>query len=129
MPALRSIIARWFRFGAVGGVATLIHAAVLFILVEHVRIGAKSATVLGYTTAGVAAYFGHYYITFRATDPHRQAFPGFAISAMSGAALNVAIFAIIMDGFGANYWIAFAWVIVIVPGVTYCLAKWLAFGG
>lgn len=129
MPAPRSIIARLFRFGVVGGVATLIHAVVLFIFVEHVQIGAKTATVLGYMIAGAVSYFGHYYITFRSTERHRHAVAGFIISAISGAALNVVIFAIVMDGFGANYWVAFAWVIIIVPGVTYGLAKKLAFDG
>ena len=129
MPSPWSIIARWFRFGIVGGVATFVHAALLFVFVEHVGIDAKWATVFGYAVAGVVAYFGHYYITFCSSEPHRRAFPGFALSATTGATLNVVIFAIVMDGLGATYWSAFACVVVLVPVVTYCLAKWLAFGG
>jgi len=120
--------ARWLRFIGVGSIATLIHALILWGAVEQVGIAPKWATLLGFALAFLVSYFGHFFFTFQSTQPHRRALPGFFISAVTGAALNVAIFLIAMDGLAASYWTAFAWTILIVPGVTYGLSKWLAFG-
>lgn len=124
----RSKIARWLRFACVGGIATLIHALILWGAVEQVRVDPKWATLLGFTLAFSVSYFGHFFFTFQSTQSHRRALPGFFISAVAGATLNVAIFFIAMDRLAVSYWIAFAWTILMVPGVTYGISKWLAFG-
>lgn len=120
---------RWLRFAAIGLTATLVHGGVLAALVEGADIAAIWATLCGFSIAFIVSYLGHYYITFQSRQPHRRALPGFALSASIGAGLNIAIFLIVMDGLGASYRVAFVCTIIIVPAITYALAKTLAFDG
>lgn len=121
------IFMRLFRFGVVGIGATVTHATILWALVESVNMRPSIATVIGFLVAFNVSYFGHYYFTFRSTEPHRRALPGFALTAVVGAVLNWLIFVIGTEILTWNYWIAFGISILLVPLFVFFVARRLAF--
>ena len=127
MRKLYPAIVRLFRFGIVGVSATVTHAAILWALVETVQMRPSIATVIGFLVAFNVSYFGHYYFTFRSTEPHRRALPGFAATATAGAVLNWLIFVIGTDVLAWNYWIAFGISIVLVPIFVFFVSRRVAF--
>lgn len=127
MRKLYPTIVRLFRFGIVGVAATVTHAAILWALVETVQMRPSIATVIGFLIAFNVSYFGHYYFTFRSTESHRRALPGFAATATAGAVLNWLIFVIGTDVVDWNYWIAFGISIVLVPIFVFFVSRRVAF--
>ncbi len=128
MTNLKGTLVRLFRFGVVGVAATLTHGAILWALVESVRMRPSIATVIGFLVAFNVSYFGHYYFTFRSNEPHRRALPVFAVTASMGAVLNWLIFVIANDILSWNYWVAFAIAIGLVPIFVFIVSKRFAFG-
>lgn len=113
------------RYGVIGGCATLVHALILFGLVEQAILSPPFATVIGFLGAVNISYFGHYYITFASAEPHRRALPSFISLTLTGACLNWLIFAIISDALGWHYWIAFLASFFTVPAVSFILlGRW-----
>ncbi len=127
MSKLYATFIRLFRFGIVGVAATVTHAVVLWALVESVSMRPSFATVIGFLIAFNVSYFGHYYFTFRSTEPHRRALPGFAATATAGAVLNWLIFVIATDFLQTNYWIAFGIAVVTVPIFVFFVSRRVAF--
>ncbi len=127
MRKLYATFIRLFRFGIVGVAATVTHAGVLWALVESVSMRPSFATVIGFLIAFNVSYFGHYYFTFRSTEPHRRALPGFAATATAGAVLNWLIFVIASDLLHLNYWIAFGVAVAAVPVFVFFVSRRFAF--
>ncbi len=127
MSSFRATFVRLFRFGVVGVSATLTHAAILWALVESVQMRPSLATVIGFLVAFNVSYFGHYYFTFRSTQPHKRALPGFALTATAGAVLNWLIFVIGTDLLDWNYWITFLIAIASVPIFVFFVSRRVAF--
>jgi len=127
MTKYRVALARLIRFGVVGLSATMTHAAILWALVEFLHVRPSIATVCGFLVAFNVSYFGHYYFTFRSTEPHDRALPGFALTAGMGAVLNWLIFVIGTDVLNCNYWIAFAIAVGTVPIFVFLVSRRLAF--
>lgn len=78
-------------FGAVGVGASLVHIAVAWALISGLQSGVFAANAMGFCTAFLWSYFGHYYLTFRATGPHRAAFGRFLAVALAGFGINNAV--------------------------------------
>lgn len=78
-------------FGAVGVGASLVHIAVAWAMITGAQTGVFMANVAGFCTAFLWSYFGHYYLTFRATNAHRAAFGRFLAVALLGFAINNAV--------------------------------------
>nr|WP_070960815.1 GtrA family protein [Hyphomonas sp. Mor2] len=127
LSKLYPVFLRLFRFGIVGVLATVTHALILWALVEFVQMRPSIATVIGFLVAFNVSYFGHYYFTFRSTEPHRRALPRFAATATAGALLNWLIFVIGTDVLAWHYWIAFGISIVAVPIFVYFVSRRVAF--
>jgi len=127
MSNFRATFVRLFRFGVVGVSATLTHAAILWALVESIQMRPSLATVIGFLVAFNVSYFGHYYFTFRSTEPHKRALPGFALTATAGAVLNWLIFVIGTDLLDWNYWITFLIAIASVPVFVFFVSRRVAF--
>lgn len=127
MSNFRATFVRLFRFGVVGVSATLTHAAILWALVESVQMRPSLATVIGFLVAFNVSYFGHYYFTFRSTEPHKRALPGFALTATAGAVLNWLIFVIGTDLLDWNYWITFLIAVASVPVFVFFVSRRVAF--
>lgn len=118
---------RVLRYALIGVCATLVHAAILWLLVTFADLRPSFATIVGFLAAFSVSYFGHYHFTFHSTEPHRRALPRFFAVALSGAVLNWLIFFIVNDGFGIDYWIAFLIAVFVVPIFVFAMSGRLAF--
>ncbi|NQY96288.1 MAG: GtrA family protein [Henriciella sp.] len=118
---------RLFRFGVIGVLATIVHAAILWILVETAGLRPSIATIFAFLGALNVSYFGHYYFTFRSTEPHRRALPGFVLTAVVGAFLTWLFFVIATEILSWHYWIAFGITIVLVPLFVFFVSRRVAF--
>ena len=123
----RPMVAMVARFALVGIIATAVHAAILALGVEGFAMSPPIATALGFLGGVGVSYTGHYYFTFRSSQPHRLALPAFAVTACGGALLNWIIFVIITEHYQANYWIAFAIALMSVPILVLFVSKTIAF--
>lgn len=84
-------LARFARFVAVGGFATLLQYVLLYIGVEGLHIAPVPASALGYLLSAIANYALNRRLTFRSDASHRTALPRFAIVSGTGLLLNSAI--------------------------------------
>ena len=115
------------RYGLIGVCATVVHAGILWSLVTFANLRPSFATILGFLAAFSVSYVGHYYFTFRSTEPHRRALPRFLAVALSGAILNWLIFVIVNDSFQFDYWIAFLVAVIAVPIFVFVMSGRVAF--
>lgn len=118
---------RVLRYALIGVCATLVHAAILWLLVTFADLRPSFATIVGFLAAFNVSYFGHYHFTFHSTEPHHRALPRFFAVALSGAVLNWLIFFIVNDGFGIDYWVAFLIAVFVVPIFVFAMSGRLAF--
>lgn len=116
-----------FRFAAVGIISTLLHASVLIGLVENQLLNATYANLAAFSVAFINSYFGHYYWTYNATQPHRRTGIKFTFTAISGLLANYLSFFVIVDLLSINYLWAFAFVTTALPAATYLIHKHWSF--
>lgn len=88
-----SIARQFLRFAAVGVVATAVHYAVLFSLVEFAGVQPVLATIAGFLTGGVVGYVLNRRFTFEERPAYARGLVKFLIVISIGGAINAAIFA------------------------------------
>ena len=115
------------RFATVGVIGTLVHGGLLIGLVEYLQLEPVYANLFAFAAAFVTSYLGHYYWTYRSTEPHRNTAIKFAVTAISGLLANYVIFLVMIDWLDFHYLWAFAAVLVMIPAGTYLLHKTWAF--
>ena len=115
------------RFAVVGAVATTIHAAVFTLLVETTPLDPVVATVIAFFVAFVAGFALNRAWTFRSrADPIAQ-LPRYLAVQLVGLALNAAIMALAVHVQHWSPYIGLGLAIVLVPPVTFALARGWAF--
>jgi len=77
-----------FAFGLVGGGASLLHIAVAVAMDWFFILSIFVVNLVGFLTAFLWSYLGHYHWTFRSSKSHRQAVPRFALTALAGYVVN-----------------------------------------
>lgn len=114
----------FLRYFLAGGMATVVHYAVLLTLVELVGVPAAPAAVLGALCGAVAAYAINRSVTFTSsTASHQRALPRFMLIAAAGAALNGALVWGGVHWLGWHYLVAQALATVLVLGLTFRLNR------
>lgn len=83
---------RLLRFLAGGGLATLVHWLVMFLMIGAGGIDARLATATGATTGLLINYLAQYQFTFRSGLAHRVAFTRYLAGAGLSWGLNLAVF-------------------------------------
>jgi putative flippase GtrA len=115
------------RFAVVGAAATTIHAAVFTLLVETTPLDPVVATVIAFFVAFVAGFALNRAWTFRSrADPIAQ-LPRYLAVQLVGLALNAAIMALAVHVQHWSPYIGLGLAIVLVPPVTFALARGWAF--
>lgn len=84
-------LARFARFVVVGGFATLLQYALLYVGVEGLHLAPVPASAIGYVLSALANYALNRRLTFRSRASHRSALPRFAVVSGTGLLLNTAI--------------------------------------
>ena len=98
---------QFIRFVIVGGLATALHYALLFVLVHAGLFAPVAASSIGFATSAVLNYLLNRRMTFQSDRPHAEAGPRFVLVAVSGLCLNAALL----------------WLINVVGGVHYLAAQ------
>ena len=82
---------RFFRYAAVGALATAVHYLVLALCVEKGAWPAFAASGLGAVIGAQVAYAGNRWFTFAHRGDARRSWPRFQATALIGALLGMAI--------------------------------------
>jgi putative flippase GtrA len=113
----------FLRFAVVGALATTIHAAVFALLIEATPIDPVAATVVAFVVAFAAGFVLNRRWTFASrADPVAQ-LPRYLVVQLVGLALNAAIMAFAVHVQGWSPYAGLALAIVLVPPVTFALAR------
>jgi len=93
-------------FLLVGATATMIHYAVLHLMVVAGLAGPVSSSTIGYVLSALFNYWANHKITFRSDQAHQVALPRFSVVALVGLALNAGLMAIGTRILGLHYLLA-----------------------
>lgn len=94
------------RFLLVGGLATLLHYAILIALVRASAVDAVTASTVGFSVSAIANYAVNRRFTFGSEVAHSRAFPRFVTVALGGLAINAAAVWLIATIAGFHYMFA-----------------------
>lgn len=115
------------RFGIIGVIASAIHTGCVIVQVERFHLAPLMANVFAFCIAFVASYTGHRYWTFAAQRTTGFALGRYLLVALTGFALNEALFYFFLRVYHLYYLFALLLVLFIVPGITFVLSKVWAF--
>ena len=100
-------LARLFStFALIGAFSTLLHYAVLVVLVRWLEVDPVSASAAGYIGSGLINYGLNYHFTFASSKSHLVALPKFALVALIGLILNSLFMAAAFHLLGLHYLLA-----------------------
>ena len=128
---VRSLLAQLSKFASVGVIATAVHAVVYGFagrLLEPML-----ANLLGFIVAFIFSYSGHFLWTFRAQTQGQQLHKAiayqfrFLVVAVSGLMLNSVAVWVVTQWLQIDYLYAVVPMVLVVPVVTFALAKLWAF--
>lgn len=84
-------------FLLVGGAATGLHYAVMFVCATVLAIPVVWSSVIGFTVSALANYLLTARLTFRSNQPHRSTAPRFCLTAGAGLLLNYVLLSILVS--------------------------------
>jgi putative flippase GtrA len=111
------------RFLLVGGLATALQFAIMYLLVRWARIDAVIASVTGFVVSALLNYQLNRVFTFGSDKPHRTALVRFATVAATGLCLNAASMHLLVNQLGLHYLSAQAITTVVVLAWNFILSK------
>lgn len=120
-------------FGLVGIAATITHFIVAVIAVEGFEIAVWTANIVGFAAALPVSYCGHAFLTFsakryqREKSITRQSIGRFAITALTGFALNQTSVLVFAQALGFPHRMVFFFTILGVACFLFFASKFWAF--
>ncbi len=116
----------WFL--AVGGLASLVHWAVVVALVEADAVRPLLANVAGWMVAFGMSFAGHHLLSFRGhSTPAMLAALRFFVISATGFVLNQAAYAVLIAKTSVSYALLLVVVLAGVAAATYVAGRWWAF--
>jgi len=125
--AVLKFSSQFAKFGLVGLINTLIHAAVLFAAVEVSKLHPVVGNFLAFTVANMASFIMNSFWTFK-TAPEVRRYGQFLTSSLLALGLTLGI-AGIFEWLGIHYGLGFLCIILLVPALNYWMLKRWAFAG
>jgi putative flippase GtrA len=117
--------ARILRFAAIGGLSTLIYAALTLALSARHGPGvpATIASMAGYVAGAVFSYCGHRFVTFMSNGAVGFEVPRFAVATSFGFLLSLALAAVLTDiaGFSPSTPVALS--SILVPALNFVILR------
>ena len=124
----KDTIALLFRYGLVGGLATVVHFGIGFLTHEYFLIKPFYAHALGFIGGLFTAYLGHYHYSFKDTGRHQNRFPKFVISSLIALFLHQGGVLLLVDYWHLDYsYQALPLLLLSVPLVTFLMARFWVF--
>lgn len=114
------------RFVIVGGAASATHFAVGLSLNRFAHWAPWQANIAAFLVALLVSYFGNSIVTFGVEARRADAFAKFALMSVAAFALNQGIVTLLTVFAHWPYWAALCVVLILVPPMTYVLAKYWA---
>lgn len=84
------------RFGLVGLISTVVHIAIVFLLLTFASVGPILANTLAFLTAFCISFTGNYLWTFRSPGSPRRAIFRFFVIAVSAFIVNTLVLAFLV---------------------------------
>ncbi len=122
----RAIVRQGLRFAMAGGVATIVHFAVLIAAVELGRTGPVLASTIAYCVGISVSYTLNRRFTFGADKPVRETFGKYVALYLVAIALNAGIVWVLVH-FGVWYLLAQAIAIGLILFWNFLGARYLVF--
>lgn len=122
-----TVLQRFGRFAVVGALATGIHAAVFAIVVEIGHIDPVIATSVAFVVAMLIGYALNRHWTFAVRDAPTARLRRYALTALVGLGLNVAVMYAVVHVLHRSPYIGLLLAIVVVPPVTFALNHFWVF--
>ncbi len=116
------------RYGLVGVTASVVHASIGLLLHEYGGLDPFWAHACGFFGGLITAYFGHYHYSFKDDGSHKERFPKFFITALTGFSLHQSGVYVLVNQLGFDYSTqALPILMVCVPMVTFLMSKFWVF--
>lgn len=115
------------RFGIVGISATLVHVAVVLLLVELARLNPSVANALAFCAAVSVSYLGNHRFTFVRSGNHVAYFRRYALTAGGLFITNNSVFFVLNELLGINYLITLVFVVAFVAVLGFCVMRFWVF--
>jgi putative flippase GtrA len=126
-PQERSLARQFVRFATVGATGTAVQYVVLWVGVERLGWPAAISSAAGYALGSIVNYLLNYFFTFGSGKSHVEAAAKYYAVLAVGLCITAALMALLVGGFGWNYWAAQ----LLTTGVAllwhFAGSKWWAF--
>lgn len=125
---MRALLRQIVRFLMVGGLATVVHYAVLVLLVRAFSVEPVLASGSGFVISAALNYWLSHRYTFRSTRGHTTALPRFAMVATAGLAINQVVLGALVSLTAAHYLVAQVLATACVMAWNFVLGRMWTFG-
>lgn len=116
------------RYGLVGVLASVVHASISLVLHELFGMDPFWSHATGWFGGLFTAYWGHYHFSFKDDGAHKQRFPKFVITALTGFTLHQGGVYLLVNQLQLDYSTqALPLLMISVPMVTFLLSKFWVF--
>lgn len=118
---------RLIYYVGIGGIAALVHLAIVYLLVSYVHFPALLANIFAFFTAFNVSYFGHKYLTFsQLQDQKTLKLAHFFMVASSAGAINEGLYFLVLRFTALNYMLALFLVLSLVSIYSFILSRYWA---
>lgn len=121
-----SELAYALRFAIVGGVATLVHLALVWTLI-NMGVHALLSNLLAFLTAFWVSLCGHYYWSFRSNGGFSAALLAFGLIACCGFLMNTVVLAALLRTGWLSAKVSATISTLVVPVITYLASRFWGF--
>ena len=122
-----SALRQFMLFAAVGGIATITHAATAFAAHQYLDHPPLLANLLGYAFAFLVSYYGNSKMTFKTRIMNGGQFSRFMAASLVVLALNQATVFLFVTILKAPFTLALIPVVILVPIFSFAASKFWAF--
>lgn len=127
MPVISETKKQLLPFAAVGILSTVIHIALVSVIVNLVLFKPLMANIIAYSLTVNISYLGHKYITFAGLDANKSLrLPHFLLISVTAFMLNEFLYFLFLHYTPINYFFSLIIVIGLVAIFTFFASKWWA---
>lgn len=118
-----ALVKQLFRFGIIGGLATLVNCVVFVLLVDSLKLQPLAGNFLAFLSAFLISYFGHSWWTFKNKHHNKERLIKFFMTSMIGLAINSGFVWVLMHYLAQSAYIATLPMIFITPLLIFYINK------
>jgi putative flippase GtrA len=120
-------LSRLARFSAVGVIATVVHIAVAMVAVAAAGVNPTVGSMIGFLSAFIVSYVGHFRFTFAASGRYRDYLVKFAVTSLASFMLSTSAVWLATTVVGVDYKLALIALAIIVPVCNYLVNRFWVF--